>query len=95
MVRLRAPRLRRDGQDGPRHRAAVSFPSRRKFAPRRRPDAAARLKNGTCETMSLPDYDSRCRAESERGGHGRLDRELRWRGNLKDGQRRCCEPEGF
>ena len=45
--------------------------------------------------MSLPDYDSRCRAESERGGHGRLDRELRWRGNLKDGQRRCCVPEDF
>ena len=38
-------------------------------------DAAARLKNGTCETMSLPGYDARCRAESERGEHGRPDRE--------------------
>ena len=38
-------------------------------------DAAARLKFGTCETISLPGYDARCRAESERGEHGRLDRE--------------------
>ena len=29
------------------------------------------------------------------GWHGRLESELRWRGNLKDGQRRCFEPEGF
>ena len=38
-------------------------------------DAAARLKFGTCETMSLPGYDARCRAGCERGEHGRLDRE--------------------
>ena len=58
-------------------------------------DAATRLKNGTCETMSLPDYDSRCRAESERGLNGRLERELRWCGNLIDGQRRCYKPGDF
>ena len=49
-------------------------------------DAAARLKNGTRETMSLPGYDARYRAESERGEHGRPDRERRWRGNLNGGR---------
>jgi hypothetical protein len=29
------------------------------------------------------------------GWHGRLESELRWLGNLIDGQRCCCEPEGF
>jgi len=31
--------------------------------------------------MSLPGYDARYRAESERGEHGRPDRERRWRGS--------------
>ena len=35
------------------------------------------------------------RGERKRGWHGRLKSELRWRGNLIDGQRRCYKPGDF
>jgi hypothetical protein len=45
-------------------------------------DAAAWLKNGLCEDDEPSQGDdARCRVESERGEHGRLDRERRWRGS--------------